>query len=51
MPPSQDQIYYLSAPSWSLAKQSPYYEAFEKKGIEVRSLRLIGDFNLMVVVS
>jgi len=33
--PSQDKIYYLNAPSQRLALQSPYYEVFKEKGIEV----------------
>jgi len=33
--PEQNNIYYLCAPSRSLAIQSPYLETFEKNGIEV----------------
>mmetsp|Transcript_10505 Transcript_10505/g.13320 ORF Transcript_10505/g.13320 Transcript_10505/m.13320 type:complete len:726 (-) Transcript_10505:199-2376(-) len=33
--PDQKNIYYLCAPSRSLAIQSPYLETFEKNGIEV----------------
>merc|ERR1712187_229386 len=31
----QKEIYYLSAPTRSLAKHSPYLESFEKAGVEV----------------
>ena len=34
-PPEQKEIYYLCAPSRSLALQSPYLEAFERAGREV----------------
>lgn len=34
-PPERKEIYYLCAPSRSLAEQSPYYETFKKKGVEV----------------
>ena len=34
-PPTQNTIYYLAAPSRELALQSPYYEAFERRGEEV----------------
>jgi len=35
MPPSQTAIYYLIAPNRASALASPYYEAFQKKNIEV----------------
>ncbi|XP_050576885.1 heat shock protein 75 kDa, mitochondrial [Bombus affinis] len=35
MPSSQEKIYYLLAPSRSLAEQSPYYESLKKRNIEV----------------
>jgi molecular chaperone HtpG len=31
----QDKIYYLTADSWSAAKNSPHLEIFRKKGVEV----------------
>lgn len=34
-PPTQQSIYYIRAPSRSLAVNSPYYEIFKKRGIEV----------------
>jgi len=45
MPPSQKNIYYLNAPSRDVALVSPYYECFEKEGIEVLFLySTIDDF-------
>ncbi|XP_017881598.1 heat shock protein 75 kDa, mitochondrial [Ceratina calcarata] len=35
MPSEQTKIYYLLAPSRSLAEQSPYYESLKKRNIEV----------------
>ena len=35
MPEGQDKIYYVSADSFSAAKNSPHLEVFRKKGIEV----------------
>jgi TNF receptor-associated protein 1 len=35
MPLTQNSIYYLCTPSRSFAETSPYYEAFQRKGIEV----------------
>jgi HSP90 family molecular chaperone len=54
MPLDQKGIYYLTAPNRELALLSPYYEAFEKKGIEVIFIyhemdpflmRNLGEFN------
>lgn len=33
--PEQKDIYYLAAPSRTLAEQSPYYESFKKRNLEV----------------
>jgi len=33
----QRNIYYLCIPNRSFAENSPYFEAFKKKGVEVRS--------------
>jgi len=35
MPDTQQSIYYLCTPSRTFAETSPYYEAFQRKGIEV----------------
>lgn len=35
MPVEQDEIYYLCAPSRDFALSSPYFESFDKDGIEV----------------
>lgn len=35
MPVDQDEIYYLSAPNKEFALSSPYFESFDKDGIEV----------------
>jgi len=35
MPEGQDKIYYITADSFSAAKNSPHLEVFRKKGIEV----------------
>jgi HSP90 family molecular chaperone len=35
MPETQQSIYYLCTPSRHFAETSPYYEAFQRKGIEV----------------
>jgi len=35
MPVEQDQIYYLCAPNRTFALSSPYFESFDKDGIEV----------------
>mmetsp|Transcript_9580 Transcript_9580/g.11497 ORF Transcript_9580/g.11497 Transcript_9580/m.11497 type:complete len:701 (-) Transcript_9580:1379-3481(-) len=45
--PSQDKIYYLSAPSKALAESSPYYEVFKSNNVEVLFLHSnIDDFAL-----
>jgi HSP90 family molecular chaperone len=45
MPLEQNNIYYLTAPSRSFAQSSPYFENFEKKGVEVLFLyQSIDDF-------
>lgn len=45
MAPDQGAIYYLSAPSRKFAMESPYFEAFNSKGIEVLFLyQPIDDF-------
>ena len=36
MSPEQDTIYYLCAPSRTLAEQSPYYETFKEHDREVK---------------
>jgi len=38
MPPAQKGIYFLVAPNRTVATNSPYYEAFKNKGVEVRLL-------------
>lgn len=35
MKPDQDKIYYLTAPNYMAAKNSPHLEIFKKKGIDV----------------
>ncbi|XP_043255835.1 heat shock protein 75 kDa, mitochondrial [Colletes gigas] len=35
LPEDQKHIYYLSAPSRTLAEQSPYYESLKKRNVEV----------------
>lgn len=45
MHPSQTEIYYLCIPSRSYAEASPYYETFQKRGVEVLFLyHSIDDF-------
>ena len=45
MPPHQKNIYFLSAPSRKYALESPYYESFKSKNIEVIFLyQAIDDF-------
>ncbi|XP_018017641.1 heat shock protein 75 kDa, mitochondrial [Hyalella azteca] len=35
MPETQQDVYYLAAPSRELAEQSPYFEALKKRGVDV----------------
>lgn len=49
MPPEQKGIYYLTAPNRSSALNSPYYETFKSKGIEV--LFLYQDIDEFVVTN
>lgn len=45
MHPSQTEIYYLCIPSRSYAEASPYYETFQKRGVDVLFLyHQIDDF-------
>jgi len=45
MHPSQSEIYYLCIPSRSYAEASPYFETFQKRGVEVLFLyHSIDDF-------
>jgi HSP90 family molecular chaperone len=45
MHPSQTEIYYLCIPSRSYAESSPYFETFQKRGVEVLFLyHSIDDF-------
>lgn len=45
MHPQQTEIYYLCIPSRSYAENSPYYETFQKRGVEVMFLyHSIDDF-------
>lgn len=47
MPPTQKNIYYLSAPNRKLAESSPYFEIFKKKNVEVIFLyRTLDDFTM-----
>ena len=43
MKDNQKEIYYLHCPSRELGKGSPYFEAFEKKGLEVLFLYSMAD--------
>jgi len=49
MPSTQNEIYYLGAPSKTLAEASPYIESFKEGGIEV--LYLLSDIDDFVVNS
>jgi TNF receptor-associated protein 1 len=46
MPVDQEQIYYLCAPNREFALASPYFESFDKDGIEVLILMTLSPFFL-----